>query len=88
MILLLKQIAIKVLRPVGVILLRLDVRISPLFSPLFSPRVVPKLGQVSIVVVGEAGVALLKDLVLEVLGDRANAVEIWKGRDITVTGKY
>lgn len=84
MILLLKQIAIKVLRPVGVILLRLDIRISPLLSP----RVVPKLGQVSIVVVREAGVALLKDLVLEVLGDRANSVEIWKGGDITVTGEY
>jgi hypothetical protein len=81
MILLLKEIAVKVLRPVGVILLRLNVGISPLLSP----GVIPKLWQVAVVVVREAGVALLKDLVLEFLGDRADAVEVWKGGYITAT---
>lgn len=81
MILLLKQIAVKVLRPVGVILLRLDVGISPLLSP----RVVPELWQVAVVVVREAGVALLEDLVLEFLGNCADAVEVWESGYITAT---
>jgi hypothetical protein len=81
MVLLLKEISVKVLGPVRVILLRLDVGISPLLSS----RVIPEFWQVAIVVVREAGVALLEDLVLKFLGNRANAIEVWKRWHITAT---